>query len=170
MEINEISNEQLGHLKNAWDSHKPEWFDENVDPRFLDFLNKLNRHPEMVTMYHCSGHTLAEEPTEASVSSYLVIACRGEMLERLTATVSMLMKQPEYGTVKDQPPFGKFLGWQFEASNTPVTPWYHKAPYLDMKGVPTLVMRFRKSHLEDPTGLETVRIWNELFDQHIFNI
>lgn len=170
MNIQEISNEQLGHLKNAWETHSTDWFIKHIDPRFFDLLNKINSHPEMVTMYHCSGHTLAEVPEEVSVSSYLVVACRGEMLARLTATVSELMKQPEYGTVKDQFPFGKFLGWQFEVSNTPVTPWYHKSPYLDMKGVPTLVIRHRKSHLEDPTGHETVRIWNELFDQHIFNI
>ena len=168
MNIQEISNEQLGHLKNAWETHSTDWFIEHIDPRFFDLLNKINRHPEMVTMYHCSGHTLAENSDDGSVSSYMVIGSRGKARKRLIAVVSELMTQPEYN--KNPQPSYNYLGWQFEISNTPVTPWYHNAPKLDMKGAPTLVMRHRKAHLEDPIGQETVRIWNELFDQHIFNI
>ncbi len=169
MHIPQTPPEQLGHLKSVWDSHSPSWLKEHIDPRFFEFMEKLNNHPELATMYHCSGHIPGEASAEPnSVASYLVLASRGETTNRLMKMVETVMRRPDYiirKTMREE-----IMGWEFEVSDTPVTPWYHGSPYLDMRGAPTLVLRFRKLITEDPTGNETVRIWNELFDQHIFNI
>lgn len=168
--IQPVSDDHLDYLKSTWDSHDQSWIEEHIDPRFINFIKQLNSHPEMTTMYHCSGHTLGEKDYDpVYLRSYLVVCAKGNALEGLNK-----LREDALATY-GQPPIDRrreHLGWTVESTDTIIAPWYHchqdpKDQKYQMERTNSCAIYLSVKTKEDPLGTQTVAMWYELFNQYI---
>ena len=168
--IHPISDDHLDYLKSTWDSRDQAWINEHIDPRFIDFIKRLNTHPEMTTMYHCSGHILGEKDYDPTyIRSYLVVCAKGDALAGLNKLHDDILTV--YGTpTVDQR--REHLGWIVEPAITIIAPWYHchqdpKDHKFQMERTSSCAIYLSVKTKDDPLGVQTVSMWNELFNKYI---
>ena len=168
--IQPVNDDHLDYLKSTWDSHDQAWIEEHIDPRFVDFLKRLNAHPEMATMYHCSGHILGEKDYDPTlIHSYLVVCAKGDALaglNKLHYDVLATYGKPDLNRRREH------LGWIVEPANTIITPWYHchqdpQDQKFQMEQTNSCAIYLRVKANEDPLGSVTVSMWDKLFNQYI---
>ena len=157
--IHPISDDHLDYLKSTWDSRDQAWINEHIDPRFIDFIKRLNTHPEMTTMYHCSGHILGEKDYDPTyVRSYLVVCAKGDALAGLNKLHDDILTV--YGTpTVDQR--REHLGWIVEPAITIIAPWYHchqdpKDHKFQMERTNSCAIYLSVKIKDDPLGVQTV--------------
>ena len=170
MHIPQTPPEQLGHLKSVWDSRSQAWIEEHIDPRFIEFIKRLNNHPEMTTLYHCSGHILGEKDHDPKyIRSYLVVCAKGEALTALNKMFNVILTKYTPPMIHERK---EHIGWIMEVANTPIAPWYHchqdpKDHKFQMEHTNSCAIYLSIDALTDHNGQQTVSMWNELFNQYI---
>lgn len=160
---------QIKALKSLWADRDDQWKAKEIDPRFLDILERLNSVPDIATLYHCSGHIAGEDSGGSGlVSSYMVICATGQMVDRMNQLAEaihnpnpQMLEHPDY-VVAIQ------MGWEVMVSDTLLVPWYHGTSFIG-PSANTWCIYLKLDEKEDLDGLKTVAIWNDLLNTYIFN-
>ncbi len=168
--IKPVSDDHLDYLKSVWDSRSQAWIEEHIDVRFIEFIKRLNNHPEMTTLYHCSGHILGEKDHDPKyMRSYLVVCAKGKALDSLNKMFKDVLTKYTPPTIHERK---TYTGWIIEPANTPITPWYHchqdpKDHKFQMERTNSCAIYLSIDAKTDHIGQQTVSMWNELFNQYI---
>lgn len=163
MDINVTEKEHFRIVKDKWKGLTNRQIEKLIDPAFVDFIKKINRHPDLATVYCCSGHP--DKCSETSVAcSYMVILVRTRRtLDRFKALTRWIESQKGYH------PLARTPGWTYLGGSIFLLPHDYNIPDVAEWPKANSITLYCNTNVSDyPTNTAITAHWEDMFNRFIF--